>query len=135
MKLSQRMVRTFCNNISSSGAPSWTALSDSSGDTVRVTSRKNMEPGQPNDVILCAVSTTWLPYSANQVFELLTNEKRRSQVTYDIALFIYLFQRAIFAKAFYFSWMFFPGGITCRKWLTSLTDRTSETVSLSSVSM
>ena len=118
MKLSQRMVRTFCNNISSSGAPSWTALSDSSGDTVRVTSRKSMEPGQPNGVILCAVSTTWLPYPANQVFELLTDEKRRSQVTYDIALFIFLLQRAIFAEAFYFSWMFFPGGIPWRKWLT-----------------
>ncbi|CAA7406600.1 unnamed protein product [Spirodela intermedia] len=80
MKLSQRMVRTFCSNISSSAAPSWTALSDSSGDTVRVTTRKNMEPGQPNGVILCAVSTTWLPYSADQVFELLTDEKRRSQL-------------------------------------------------------
>ncbi|CAA6669633.1 unnamed protein product [Spirodela intermedia] len=76
----QRMVRTFCSNISSSAAPSWTALSDSSGDTVRVTTRKNMEPGQPNGVILCAVSTTWLPYSADQVFELLTDEKRRSQL-------------------------------------------------------
>ncbi|XP_078437977.1 homeobox-7 [Wolffia australiana] len=80
MRLSQRMVRTFCNNISSSGSPSWTALSDSPLDTVRVTTRKNMEPGQPNGVILCAVSTTWLPYSADQVFDVLTDEKRRSQL-------------------------------------------------------
>lgn len=92
MKLAQRMVRTFCSNISSSAAPSWTALSDSSGDTVRVTTRKNMEPGQPNGVILCAVSTTWLPYYADQVFELLTDEKRRSQVRpQHLALIFYHF--------------------------------------------
>ncbi|XP_039142308.1 homeobox-leucine zipper protein ROC3 [Dioscorea cayenensis subsp. rotundata] len=80
MKLSQRMIRTFCGNISSSGAQSWTALSDSSDDTIRVTTRKNTEPGQPNGVILSAVSTTWLPFSHDQVFDLLTDEQKRSQL-------------------------------------------------------
>ncbi|KAJ0989926.1 hypothetical protein J5N97_008282 [Dioscorea zingiberensis] len=80
MKLSQRMIRTFCGNISSSGSQSWTALSDSADDTIRVTTRKNTEPGQPNGVILSAVSTTWLPFSHEQVFDLLTDEQRRSQL-------------------------------------------------------
>lgn len=81
MKLSQRMIRTFCSNLSSneSGHP-WTALSDSSNDTIRIKTRKNTEPGQPNGVILTSVSTTWLPFSHLQVFELLTDEQRRSQV-------------------------------------------------------
>nr|CAD1845050.1 unnamed protein product [Ananas comosus var. bracteatus] len=80
MKLSQRMIRTFCANVSASGMQSWTALSDSSEDTIRVTTRKNTEPGQPNGVILTAASTTWLPFSHQQVFDLLTDEQRRSQL-------------------------------------------------------
>ncbi|KAJ4847118.1 Homeobox-leucine zipper protein hdg5, partial [Turnera subulata] len=80
MRLSQRMIRTFCLNISTCGGQSWTALSDSSDDTVRITTRKITEPGQPTGVILCAVSTTWLPYSHHQVFDFLRDEKRRSQL-------------------------------------------------------
>ncbi|KAE8729646.1 hypothetical protein F3Y22_tig00003454pilonHSYRG00129 [Hibiscus syriacus] len=35
--------------------------------------------GQPNGLILCAVSTTWLPYP-HQVFDLLRDERRRAQL-------------------------------------------------------
>ncbi|KAF8412784.1 hypothetical protein HHK36_000754 [Tetracentron sinense] len=80
MKLAQRMIRTFCINISTSGGQSWTALSDSSDDTVRITTRKNTEPGQPSGVILTAVTTTWLPFSHHNVFDLLRDERRRSQL-------------------------------------------------------
>ncbi|CAO2819664.1 unnamed protein product [Amaranthus hypochondriacus] len=80
MKLAQRMIKTFSVNISTSGGQSWTALSENAEDTVRITTRKIMEPGQPNGLILCAVTTTWLPYSHDQVFDLLKNEYRRSQL-------------------------------------------------------
>ncbi|KAE8651429.1 homeobox-leucine zipper protein HDG5 isoform X2 [Cucumis sativus] len=80
MKLAQRMIRTFSVNISTSGGQSWTALSDSPEDTVRITTRKVVEPGQPNGVILSAVSTTWLPYPHYRVFDLLRDERRRSQL-------------------------------------------------------
>ncbi|KAK4797353.1 hypothetical protein SAY86_029679 [Trapa natans] len=80
MRLAQRMIRTFCTNMSTSGDQSWTALSDSGDDTVRITSRKVLEPGQPNGVILAAASTTWLPYPHYQVFDLLKDERRRSQL-------------------------------------------------------
>ena len=80
MKLSQRMLRTFCVNISTSAGQSWTAVSDSPDDTVRITTRKVTEPGQPNGLILSAVSTTWLPFPDYQVFDLLRDESRRSQV-------------------------------------------------------
>lgn len=80
MKLAQRMIRTFCVNISTSSGQSWTALSDSLDDTVRITTRKNKEPGQPSGVILSAVSTTWLPYPHYHVFNLLRDERRRSQL-------------------------------------------------------
>ncbi|GMH09189.1 hypothetical protein Nepgr_011029 [Nepenthes gracilis] len=78
MRLAQRMIRTFCSNISTSGGQSWTALSDSAEDTIRITTRKVTEPGQPNGLILTAVSTTWLPFPHHQVFHLLKNERRRS---------------------------------------------------------
>ncbi|CAK9173431.1 unnamed protein product [Ilex paraguariensis] len=80
MNLAQRMIRTFCVNISASHGQSWTALSDSADDTVRITTRKVMEPGQPNGLILTAVSTTWLPYPHYQVFDLLRDERRRAQL-------------------------------------------------------
>ncbi|XP_062073524.1 homeobox-leucine zipper protein HDG5 [Humulus lupulus] len=80
MKLSQRMLRTFCVNISTSGGQSWTAVSDSPDDTVRITTRKVTVPGQPNGLILSAVSTTWLPFPDYHVFDLLRDEGRRSQL-------------------------------------------------------
>ncbi|CAA7024103.1 unnamed protein product [Microthlaspi erraticum] len=36
--------------------------------------RKTCEPGQPTGVVLCAVSTTWLPFSHLQVFNLLHDQ-------------------------------------------------------------
>ncbi|CAK7356077.1 unnamed protein product [Dovyalis caffra] len=80
MKLAQRMIRTFSLNISTSSGQSWTVLSDSYDTTVRITTRKMTEPGQPNGLILSAASTTWLPYPHYQVFDLLRDEHRRSQL-------------------------------------------------------
>ncbi|XP_059643825.1 homeobox-leucine zipper protein ROC3 [Cornus florida] len=80
MNLAQRMIRTFSVNISTSSGQSWTALSDNAEDTVRITTRKILEPGQPNGLILSAVSTTWLPYSQYQLFDLLRDERRRAQL-------------------------------------------------------
>ncbi|XP_010518669.1 PREDICTED: homeobox-leucine zipper protein HDG5-like [Tarenaya hassleriana] len=80
MRLAQRMIRTFCVNISTSYGQSWTALSESAQDTVRITTRKLSEPGHPTGVVLCAVSTTWLPFSHHQVFDLLRDERCRSQL-------------------------------------------------------
>lgn len=80
MRLAQRMIRTFSVNMSTSSGQAWTALSDSPDDTVRITTRKVSEAGQPNGVILSAGSTTWLPYSHYRVFELLRDERRRAQL-------------------------------------------------------
>ncbi|XP_022877113.1 homeobox-leucine zipper protein ROC3-like [Olea europaea var. sylvestris] len=80
MNLAQRMIRTFCLNISTCCGQSWTALSDSAEDTVRITTRKVTEPGQPNGLILGAVSTIWLPFPHNKVFDFLRDEQRRIQL-------------------------------------------------------
>ncbi|CAL0314171.1 unnamed protein product [Lupinus luteus] len=80
MSLAQRMIRTFSLNMSTSSGQSWTAISDSPEDTVRITTRKITERGQPNGVILGAVSTIWLPYPHTKVFDLLRDERHRSQM-------------------------------------------------------
>ncbi|XP_022881662.1 homeobox-leucine zipper protein HDG5 [Olea europaea var. sylvestris] len=80
MNLAQRMIRTFCLNISTCCGQSWTAISDSAEDTVRITTRKVTEPGQPNGLILSAVSTIWLPFPHKQVFDFLRDERCRAQL-------------------------------------------------------
>ncbi|KAL1200634.1 Homeobox-leucine zipper protein HDG4 [Cardamine amara subsp. amara] len=61
MMLSQRMVRSFCQNISNY------TLSESTKDTLRITTTRKICGG----LVTCAVSTTFLPYSHRQVFDLL----------------------------------------------------------------
>ncbi|CAN7031491.1 hypothetical protein IGI04_030970 [Brassica rapa subsp. trilocularis] len=72
MKLSQNMVRTYCLTISNSYGQ---ALSESPKETVRITTRKVC-----GGVVLCGVSTTLLPYSHHQVFDLLRHDHGRSQM-------------------------------------------------------
>ncbi|XP_076938096.1 homeobox-leucine zipper protein HDG5-like [Bidens hawaiensis] len=80
MNVAQRMVRLFSLHITSACGQSWTALSDSVEDTVRITTRKVTEPGQRNGLILTAVSTIWLPHPHYQVFDLLRDGRLRSQL-------------------------------------------------------
>ncbi|XP_039014926.1 homeobox-leucine zipper protein HDG5-like isoform X2 [Hibiscus syriacus] len=80
MRLAQRMIRSFCVDVSCSSDQLWTAIPDSDDDTVRITTRKVTEPGQPNGLILCAVSSTWLPYPHHQIFDLLRDERLRAQL-------------------------------------------------------
>ncbi|KAG9133339.1 hypothetical protein Leryth_021485 [Lithospermum erythrorhizon] len=80
MCLAQRMVRTFCINMSTAYGQSWTSISDPTDSTIRITTRKVTEPGQINGLILTGVLTTWLPYPYYQVFDLLRDEHRRAQL-------------------------------------------------------
>ncbi|KAL3499978.1 hypothetical protein ACH5RR_039071 [Cinchona calisaya] len=80
MNLAQRMMRLFCVNISSACGQSWTALTNSADDTVRITTRKVTQPGEPTGLILVAVLTSWLPYSHHQVIDLLRDERRLAQL-------------------------------------------------------
>ncbi|CAE6190639.1 unnamed protein product [Arabidopsis arenosa] len=69
MNLSQRMVRTFCLNISNAYGQA------STKDTVRIVTRKVC-----GGLVPCAVSVTLLPYSHHQVFDLLRDNQRLSQL-------------------------------------------------------
>ncbi|MQL90183.1 hypothetical protein Taro_022778 [Colocasia esculenta] len=79
MKLAQRMVNNFCGSICASNGHRWTTLSGPNDVGVRVTVHKNIDPGQPNGVVLSAATSIRLPVSPESVFGFLRNEQTRSQ--------------------------------------------------------
>uniref|UniRef100_A0A803NZV3 START domain-containing protein n=1 Tax=Cannabis sativa TaxID=3483 RepID=A0A803NZV3_CANSA len=80
LKLAQRMTWSFCRAVAASSYNTWTKVSSKTGDDIRITSRKNMnDPGEPLGLILCAVSSVWLPVSANVLFDFLRDENHRNE--------------------------------------------------------
>ena len=81
LKLAERMVMSFCTGVGASTAHTWTMLSGSGADDVRVMSRKSMDdPGRPPGIVLSAATSFWLPVPPNQVFDFLRNENSRNEV-------------------------------------------------------
>ncbi|MQL75001.1 hypothetical protein Taro_007373 [Colocasia esculenta] len=80
LKLAQRMTSTFCHAVGASSYHTWTKMSTKTGDDMRISTRKNLnDPGEPVGVILCAVSSVWLPVSAGALFDFLRDDARRSE--------------------------------------------------------
>jgi homeobox-leucine zipper protein len=80
LKLAQRMTWSFCRALGASSYHTWTKVSSKTGDDIRVSSRKNLnDPGEPLGVIMCAVSSVWLPVSHQVLFDFLRDEARRHE--------------------------------------------------------
>ncbi|KAJ7548848.1 hypothetical protein O6H91_07G030300 [Diphasiastrum complanatum] len=80
LKLAQRMTNNFCAGVSASTAHTWTTLSNSGEDDVRVMTRKSENnPGEPSGIVLSAATSMWLPVSPQRVFEFLRDERVRSE--------------------------------------------------------
>lgn len=80
LKLAERMTGSFCRALGASSYHTWTKISSKTGDDIRVASRKNLnDPGEPLGVILCAVSSVWLPVSPHILFDFLRDEARRTE--------------------------------------------------------
>ncbi|KAF7086063.1 hypothetical protein CFC21_089415 [Triticum aestivum] len=84
MRLSQRMVGSFCASLSASQQHRWTTLSgpgagvdDAAG--VRVMVHRSTDPRQPSGVVLSAATSIWLPVSCDRVFAFVRDENTRSQ--------------------------------------------------------
>ncbi|XP_026660364.2 homeobox-leucine zipper protein GLABRA 2 isoform X2 [Phoenix dactylifera] len=85
LKFAQRMTSSFCQAIAASRNRTWTKASIRGGEDIRFTSRKNVnDPGEPTGVIVCAVSSTWLPVPSTALFDYLRDESRRTE--WDIML-------------------------------------------------
>lgn len=80
LKLAERMVISFCGGVSASTAHTWTTLSGTGADDVRVMTRKSVDdPGRPPGIVLSAATSFWLPVPPTQVFEFLRNENSRTE--------------------------------------------------------
>lgn len=94
LQLAQRMTVNFCRALGASSHNTWNKVTSKTGDDIRVASRKNLnDPGEPLGVILCAVSSVWLPVSHNLLFDFLRDENRRNEVCNNI-----LFQEKNFSS-------------------------------------
>ncbi|KAF7146476.1 hypothetical protein RHSIM_Rhsim04G0055700 [Rhododendron simsii] len=81
MKLAERMVISFCGGVSASTAHTWTTLSGSGADDVRVMTRKSIDdPGRPPGIVLSAATSFWLPVPPKRVFDFLRDEQSRNEV-------------------------------------------------------
>ncbi|KAL6605992.1 hypothetical protein ACP70R_041645 [Stipagrostis hirtigluma subsp. patula] len=79
MRLSQRMVASFCASLCASPLQRWTLLSGTTDVSVRVSSHRAADPGQPNGVVLSAATSIWLPVPSDHVFAFVRDESTRSQ--------------------------------------------------------
>jgi homeobox-leucine zipper protein len=80
LKLAQRMTNNFCAGVSASTVHTWTTLSGSGDNDVRVMTRKSVDnPGEPHGIVLSAATSMWLPVAPQRVFEFLRDERLRSE--------------------------------------------------------
>lgn len=80
LKLAQRMTWSFGRALGASSHHIWRKIPSKTGGDIRVASRKNLnDPGEPLGVILCAVSSVWLPVSHTLLFDFLRDETRRNE--------------------------------------------------------
>lgn len=80
LKLAERMVTSFCAGVSASTAHTWTTLSGSGAEDVRVMTRKSIDdPGRPPGIILSAATSLWLPVPPKKVFDFLRDENSRNE--------------------------------------------------------
>ncbi|KAJ9689624.1 hypothetical protein PVL29_012362 [Vitis rotundifolia] len=81
LKLAERMVMSFCAGVGASTTHTWTTLSGSGADDVRVMTRKSMDdPGRPPGIVLSAATSFWIPVPPKRVFDFLRAENSRSEV-------------------------------------------------------
>ncbi|CAH9093549.1 unnamed protein product [Cuscuta epithymum] len=80
LKLAERMVMSFCAGVGASTAHTWTTLSGSGVDDVRVMTRKSIDdPGRPPGIVLSAATSFWLPVPPKRVFDFLRDENSRNE--------------------------------------------------------
>ncbi|GAB2225549.1 hypothetical protein Droror1_Dr00006346 [Drosera rotundifolia] len=80
LKLTERMVISFCSRVSASTAHTWKTLSGSRADDVRVMTHKSIDdPGRPPGIVLNVATSFWLAVSPMKVFEFLRDENTRNE--------------------------------------------------------
>ncbi|KAH7843842.1 hypothetical protein Vadar_021275 [Vaccinium darrowii] len=79
MKLAERMVMSIYAGVSASTAHTWTTLSGSGADDVRVMPQKSIDdPGRPPAIVLSATTSFWLLAPPKRVFDFIRDEQFRN---------------------------------------------------------
>ncbi|PON64301.1 Octamer-binding transcription factor [Parasponia andersonii] len=80
LKLSERMVISFYAGVSASTTHTWTTISGTETDNIRIMTRKSMDdPGTPPGIVLNVATSFWLPIPPKRVFDFLREENSRSE--------------------------------------------------------
>ncbi|CAM8943833.1 unnamed protein product [Rhodiola kirilowii] len=80
MKLAERMVMSYSVGVSASITHTWTTLSGTGADDVRVMTRKSIDyPGRPSGIVLSAATSFWVAVPPTRVFDFLRNKNHRNQ--------------------------------------------------------
>uniref|UniRef100_A0A7N0TU79 Uncharacterized protein n=1 Tax=Kalanchoe fedtschenkoi TaxID=63787 RepID=A0A7N0TU79_KALFE len=80
MKLAERMVMSFSAAVSASITHTWTTLSGTGADDVRVMTRKSIDdPGRPPGIVLSAATSFWVAVPPSRVFDFIRDENCRNQ--------------------------------------------------------
>ncbi|XVE77474.1 hypothetical protein DITRI_Ditri13aG0065600 [Diplodiscus trichospermus] len=79
MKLSHRMVKSFCSILNMTGELDFPQVSEETNSGVRICVRHSIEPGQPKGMIVSTATSLWLPLPYQVVLNLLRDEKMRFQ--------------------------------------------------------
>ncbi|MED6110295.1 hypothetical protein PIB30_041653 [Stylosanthes scabra] len=79
MKVGERMLRIFSENLNMSGRVEFPELSVEYNNGVRIAARRCREKGQPNGTIMMAATSVWLPHHYHTVFQFLTDVNKRTQ--------------------------------------------------------
>ncbi|XP_068498424.1 homeobox-leucine zipper protein PROTODERMAL FACTOR 2-like [Phaseolus vulgaris] len=78
LKLADRMMKTFCRNMSSTADNPWTQMAYS--PYVRIMVKNNMdEPGKPPGTSVVFTTSVWLDVSPNRLFNFLRHENSRTK--------------------------------------------------------
>ncbi|MED6172512.1 hypothetical protein PIB30_050763 [Stylosanthes scabra] len=79
MRVCERMVRIFSENLNMSGKVEFPELSMEYNSGVRIAARRCIEKGQPTGTIVMAATSVWLPHHYHTVFQFLTDVNKRTQ--------------------------------------------------------
>ncbi|PIN23476.1 Transcription factor PHOX2/ARIX, contains HOX domain [Handroanthus impetiginosus] len=79
MRLSHRMIKNYFEVLSMSDKHDFYHLSEMTNSGVRVSVRKSNGPGEPEGFIVNAATSLWLPFSYENLFNFLRDEKKRAQ--------------------------------------------------------
>ncbi|CAL5406333.1 unnamed protein product [Camellia sinensis] len=80
MELAERMVISFCGGVGASATHTWTTLTGSGPDDIRVMTRRSIgDRGHPPGIALSAVTSFWLPAPVKEVFDFLRDAHHRNE--------------------------------------------------------